>query len=94
MQKALGVSNPIVLSYLSDLYCGRSELQGVTVTRIEEEQFLIFSLGALLRAARVGAVEWLSFDLMIAFCKSRDAISRFTSLLIEEWFLFGNLLAF
>lgn len=51
-----GVANPLVLSYLSSLYCRRTELERLLVARIAEIEISIGSLGASLRAARVGVV--------------------------------------
>lgn len=90
-QKKLGVTNSIVLFYLSDLYFRGSELQQVMAARIGEMEFSILSLGTFSRFAQVGVVEWLSVYRMITSCKSRGTILRILSLLIKEWFSFGLL---
>lgn len=61
------------------------------VARIAEVEFSILSLGAFLRAARVGVVERQSFDRMIPSFKSRGEILRVPFPLIKEWFSFGIL---
>lgn len=56
------------------------------MVRIAEVEFSIFPIDAFLRAALVGVVEELSFDLMIMSWKSRGAIFRAPFPLIKELF--------
>lgn len=91
LQKALDMANSLVSSHLSDLYCRGSELQQVMVAWIVETEFSILSLGTFLQAARVGAVERLSFDRKTTACKSRGTILRALLSFIKEWCFFGIL---
>lgn len=81
------MANHAVLSYLSDLYCRGSALQRVMVVWIAEEEFHILSLAAFLRAARVGVVERLLFDLLITPCKFHGPVLRGLFTLVKECFL-------
>lgn len=56
-QKAFGVLNPMVLSYLSGMYCQGTALERLMVSRIVEIEFFILILGPFLPIALIGVVE-------------------------------------
>lgn len=66
-------------------------MERTTVARIAEIEFSILSLGAFLRATRVGVIERISFDSMVTSFKSCDAIIRVEFPFLKKWFNFGIL---